>query len=63
MREQCLTQEHNSVPEQVLVSRKTRKLFTGPVKPFFSKSVSKNRAVYTPEKCCMKGTSGYTKSM
>ena len=51
-----------SVPDQGHVSRKPRKLF-GPVKPNFSKSVSKNRAVYTPEKSCMKGTSGYTKNM
>ena len=32
-------------------------------KAICSKSVSKNRAVYSPEKCCMKGTFGYTKSM
>ena len=52
-----------SVLNQGHVSRKPRELFGPAGKAICSKSVSKNRAVYTPETSCMKRTSVHFKNM
>ena len=56
VRVECLAQEHSASWPGACFSK------FGPVKPFFSSSVSKHREVYTSETSCMKGTCVHTKN-